>query len=80
MMREKDLKENIKFVEKNKKRLLVEYFNKYLLVYDKEIIDSFDTYEKAAGEGVRKFGMDKNFLVYHLVDAEPLNFVYSAVL
>jgi hypothetical protein len=79
-MREKDLKENMKFVEKNKKKLLTEYFNKYLLVYDKEVIDSFDTYEKAAGEGVRKFGMDKNFLVYHLVGAEPLNFVYSAVL
>ena len=39
---------------------------------------SFDAYEKAAGEGVRKFGADKNFLVYHLVETEPLNFVYSA--
>ncbi len=37
-MKEKDLKENIDFVEKNKKKLLKEYFNKYLLVYEKEII------------------------------------------
>jgi len=79
-MREKNLKENIKFVERNKKKLLKEYFNKYLLIFDKEIIDSFDTYEKAAGEGVRKFGTDKNFLVYHLVEAETLNFVYNAAL
>ncbi len=79
-MQQKNLKENIEFVEKNKKKLLEEYFNKYLLVYHKEIIESFDTYEKAAGEGVRKFGADKNFLVYHLVDTEPLNFVYSAAI
>jgi hypothetical protein len=77
-MRQKDLKENIEFVEKNRAKLLEEYFNKYLLVYHRELIESFDTYEKAAGEGVRKFGVDKNFLVYHLVEPEPLNFVYSA--
>lgn len=52
----------------------------YLLVCHKKVIDSFDTYEKAAEEGVRKFGVDENFLVYHLVETEPLNFVYSAVL
>jgi hypothetical protein len=79
-MRQKNLKENIEFVKKNKEQFLKEYFNKYLLVFNKEVIDSFDTYEKAAQEGVRKFGIDENFLVYHLVETEPLNFVYSAVL
>lgn len=77
-MQQKDLKENIEFVEKNKERFLQEYFNKYLLVYHQEVIDSFDTYEKAAGEGVRKFGINENFLVYHSVEIEPLNVVYSA--
>lgn len=79
-MQEKDLKENIEFVERNRQKLLKEYFHKYLLVYHKAVIDSFDTYEKAAGEGVRRFGVDENFLVYHLVEEEPLNFVYSAAL
>ena len=79
-MRQKNLKENIEFVQKNKGRFLKEYFNKYLLVCHKKVIDSFDTYEKAAEEGVRKLGVDENFLVYHLVETEPLNFVYSAVL
>jgi len=79
-MQQKDLKENFEFVEKNKEKLLEEYFNKYLLVYKKEVVDTFDTYEKAAGEGVRKFGIDENFLVYHLIESEPLNFVYSAVI
>ena len=62
-MRQKDLQENVEFIKKNKEKLLGEYYNKYLLVYNKQVIDSFDTYEKAAGEGVRKFGMDENFLV-----------------
>jgi len=79
-MRQKDLQENVEFVKKNKEKLLGEYYNKYLLVYNKQVIDSFDTYEKAAGEGVRKFGMDENFLVYHLLDTEPLNIVYSALI
>jgi len=79
-MQQKDLKENFEFVEKNKEKLLEEYFNKYLLVYKKEVVDTFDTYEKAAGEGVRKFGIDENFLVYHLIESEPLNFLYSAVI
>lgn len=79
-MQEKNLKENIEFVKKNRERFLKEYFYKYLLVYQQAVIDSFDTYEKAAEEGVRKFGIDENFLVYHLVDTEPLNFVYNAAL
>ena len=79
-MREKNLKENLEFVKKNRERFLREYFYKYLLVYHQEVIDSFDSYEKAAEEGVRKFGIDENFLVYHLVEPEPLNIVYSAVL
>ncbi|MDQ1354017.1 MAG: hypothetical protein QG657_4326 [Acidobacteriota bacterium] len=79
-MREKNLKENIEFVKKNREQFLREYFYKYLLVYRESVIDSFDTYEKAAEEGVRKFGIDENFLVYHLVETEPLNFVYNAVL
>ena len=79
-MREKNLKDNIEFVKKNRERFLREYFYKYLLVYREAVIDSFDTYEKAAEEGVRKFGIDENFLVYHLVETEPLNFVYNAAL
>lgn len=74
------LKENLEFVEKNKDQLLKEYLNKYLLVWHKGVVDSFDTYDKAAGEGVRKFGIDEDFLVYHLVEKEMLNFVFSAAI
>jgi len=77
-MPEKDLKKNVDFVNKNRAALMKEHFGKFILVYDEKLIDSFDTYEKAAEEGVRLFGVDANFLVYHLVEKEPLNFIMEA--
>jgi hypothetical protein len=76
----KKLSKNKEFIEKNKESLLKEYENKYLLVYNEKIINSFDTYEKAAEEGIRLFGTDEDFLVYFLTRNEPLNFVMEAIL
>ena len=77
-MGQKDLKANIDFVIKNKTELLKEHENKYLLVFREKLLGSFDSYEKAAEEGVRLFGSEANFLVYHLVEKEPLNFIVEA--
>ena len=74
------LKENFEFVEKNKDKLLKEYLNKYLLVWQKRVVGSFDSYEKATGEGVKKYGIDEDFLVYPLLETEPLNFLFSAAI
>ena|GEM_PF-1401052 len=74
------LKENSEFVEKNKDKLLKEYLNKYLLVWHKSMVGSFDTYEKAAGEGVKKYGINEDFLVYPLLETEPLNFLFNAAI
>ncbi len=79
-MAEKDLKANLEFVEKHKGLLLKEHRNKFLLVFEDELVGSYDTYEKAAEEGVRLFGIDDNFLVHHLVEKEPLNFIMEAAL
>lgn len=79
-MAEKDLKKNLEFVEKNKVDLLKKHNNKFVLVYEEKLIDSFDTYEKAAEEGVRLFGSEATFLVYHVVENEPLNFIMEAML
>ncbi|TRZ86739.1 hypothetical protein D4R89_10625 [bacterium] len=79
-MGEKHLKANLEFVQKNKDQLLKEYKNKYLLVVGEKIVGSFDTYENAAAEGVRSFGIDGEFLVYHLTESEPLNFIMEAIL
>lgn len=77
-MAQKDLKENVNFVKKNRDVLIKEHENKYLLVFQEKLVGAFDSYEKAAEEGVRLFGMEANFLVYHLVENEPLNFIVEA--
>ncbi len=77
-MAQKNFHENIDFVKKNREELLREHENKYLLVFREKLVGSFDTYERAAEEGVRLFGMDANFLVFHLVEKEPLNFIVEA--
>jgi len=79
-MGEKDLKKNVNFVNVNRDVLLKEYRNKFILVFEEKVISPYDTYEHAAEEGVRLYGLDANFLVYHLVEKEPLNFIMEAAL
>jgi hypothetical protein len=74
------LENEIQFVEKNRDNLLSEYSYKYLLIKEQKVINSFDSYEKAAEEGVRLFGIDESFLVYYLTENEPVNFIMEAVL
>jgi len=80
IMGEKDLKKNIDFVLANKAALLQEHRNKFILVFEEKLVGSFDKYAVAAKEGVRLYGLDANFLVYHLVEKEPVNFIMEAVL
>ncbi len=78
-MHQKDLEKDFEFVERNKTSLLKTYFNnKYLLIYRQQVVDVFDTYKKAAGAGIRKFGLCEDFLVYHLLDTKPMNFIFNA--
>jgi hypothetical protein len=79
-MSEKYLSASIEFVKSKSDELLAEYKNKYLLVFDAKVVGSFDTYEAAAAEGVRVYGLEAPFLVYHMLEGEPLNFIMSAAL
>lgn len=72
------LQENFDFVTANKEKLLNLYRNKFVLVYEKEVVGSFDTYESAAQAGVNTYGTDGQFLVYEMLDTEPINFVLHA--
>ena len=79
-MGEKDLKKNFDFVNENRESFLKEHKNKFILVFEERLVGSYDSYERAAEEGVRSYGLDANFLVYHLVEKEPLNFIMEAAL
>lgn len=78
-MTRKNLDANVNFVETNRGKLLEEYQNKYILVFNEEVVSSFDTYESAASEGIRLFGLEAPFLVHHLVKKPPFNFIMGAL-
>ena len=79
-MPEKDLAVNLKYVEDNKKELFKTYPDKFVIVYEQRVVNSFDTYDAAATEAIKSLGAETNFLIYHLVRQEPLNFVMEASL
>ncbi len=79
-MVEKNLERNLDFIESKKGELLKYYKNKFLLVYEGELIGTYDDYASAAAEGIRTYGISADFLVHHLVDKEPVNFIMEAVL
>lgn len=75
---EKNLKENLEFVEREEAELLRLYLGKFLLIYDQEVVGSFDGYEKAASDGIEQFGPEGSFLVYHVTKDKPINLVMEA--
>lgn len=52
----KTLDENIKVFISMADELNEHYNNKYILIYDGQFIDSFDTFNNAAQVAVRRFG------------------------
>ena len=77
---EKDLVKNREFVDARRDKLLSEYLGKFLLVHNEEVVGSYDTYEKAAAEGVDSFGVNGQFLVQQMLQTKPVNFVMEAIL
>jgi hypothetical protein len=75
----KDLSKELEYVKVNKNHLLLEHRYKHILVHDGKLIASFDSFENAANEGIRLFGIDANFLVQYITDIEPLNFIMAAL-
>lgn len=79
-MNEKNLKPDFEFVERNRSRFFKLYPNKYLIILNKKVVNSFDTYDAAITEAINVYGPDENFLIYHMIKKDPLNFVMQATL
>jgi len=79
-MTEKNLTEEITYAKEHRDELLKQHRNRYLLINGKELVGAFDSFTSAAEEGLRLFGADGNFLVFHLLENEPLNLVMGAIL
>lgn len=69
------LKENFEFVKNNFSALLSIYRYKHVLVHDKKVFGSFDTFAKAAQEGVKTYGIKGDFLVEFISDLPNNNFI-----
>lgn len=79
MLNEK-LAKNQSFVNKSIEKLLNIYRNKYILVFEEEVVGSYDTYEAAAESGVNTYGIEGDFLVHYVTEETPVNFVSTALL
>jgi hypothetical protein len=79
-MKNEILTKNQGFVNANLPMFLSLYKNKYILVYDQEVVGSFDSYEAAAEEGISVFGIGESFLVHYVTENSPVNFISVAIL
>jgi len=73
------LDENIAYVDANRDALLAKYLNKFILVVDRKVVKAFDAYADAANYGIRKFGMDEEFLVREMTK-EPRTVIIPTVI
>jgi hypothetical protein len=69
---------NQKYIEENLDALKQFFLDKFLVVYHQEIVASFHTFQEASEFGVSKFGIKDAFLIYHLEEVKPVNFVVHA--
>lgn len=71
---------NKEYLDKEKQNLLKIYNDKFVLIVDEKVVGSFDTYERAAEEGVSDYGMESGFLIDYLTDKDIVNFVSLALI
>lgn len=79
-MTNETMTKNQDFITKNLEKFLNLYKNKYVLIYDQEVVGSYDSYDVAAEEGIKAFGIKGDFLVHYVTEVNPVNFVSTAML
>ncbi len=74
-----DLNAEIQAFERMLPRLEAEYMDRWVLIHDGELIDAFDTFDRAADDAVRRFGRGP-FLIRQvgaLPDTLPVSVVFA---
>lgn len=71
---------NFNYVKENHDKLINLYQHKYILVFEQQVVGSFDTYDAAAEEGISTYGLEGNFLVYYVTEDVPVNFISTALI
>lgn len=55
MDKKENLKKNFDFYIKNHNEIIKKYLNKFIIIKDEKIIDSYDTFEEAIKESSKKY-------------------------
>lgn len=79
-MTSEKMEKNLAFVNSSIEKFLNLYRNKYVLISGESVVGSFDTYEAAAEEGVKNYGLGGDFLVHYVTETAPVNFVSTALI
>ena len=67
---------NYRYLKDNWDELLRLHHDKYVIIHEEKGFGSFDEYETAAKKAISDLG-DKPFIVHHITDPKPLNFVFA---
>lgn len=55
MNNNEDLRKNFNFYLENHKDIIKKYLDKYIVIKDEKIVDSYDTFEEAVSESSKKY-------------------------
>ena len=79
-MFKENLLKNKKYIDQNHEELVNLYRNKYILVYEEQVVGSYDSYGAAAVDGIINFGTEAGFIVSYMSEVPLVNFVATALL
>jgi len=74
--RKPSLAEELSLYDSKKSQWLEFHSGEFVLISDATIAGFFPSYEKALEEGLRAFGIGKDFLIKQVVEQEPVFVIY----
>jgi hypothetical protein len=70
---------NQEYIEKTLDNLKNLFLDKFIIVHNQEVVAICSTFQEASEYGVKKYGINEAFLIYHVEDKKPVNFVIHAI-
>jgi hypothetical protein len=78
-LRKEKMRELYEFFKSNLPKLINRHLWKYVLIGEEKIFEFYDASETASREGVRRYGLEKPFLIQQIEPYPPTNFVFNAI-
>jgi hypothetical protein len=65
------LDKEIQFFEKMKPQLMEHHFGKFVVIHNKQLVGTYDSFNKAAEEALRQFGKGP-YLIRQVIGNDPI--------